>query len=317
MVEIVRGELIRTDVNPKAMGGTELIAHGLADRLPIGLLKRCQIIHSRPRELQDDLVKILVCHDLPGDPEVKHLQNGGWAKYDHIVFVSNWQMEKYNMILGVPYSHCSVIPNAIVPLDYRAEKKYDKIRLIYHSTPHRGLNILNSVFQDIVLDFPDIHLDVFSSFKLYGWEKRDEPFKPLFDSLKNHSHITYHGTASNDVVRAAISKADIFAYPSTWMETSCLCLIEALSAGLLPVIPNYAALPETSRGFGLTYQWQEDPDTHGDVLYDTLWEAIQLVSDGYDSRVQRETINNQHNWDNVIDKWIRVLESVVYKVDMR
>ena len=41
--------------------------------------------------------------------------------------------------------------------------------------------------------------------------------------------MTYHGFKPNDVVRKALSEAHIFAYPSIWVETSCISAIEAMS----------------------------------------------------------------------------------------
>jgi hypothetical protein len=100
MVEILNGELLRNETNARAMGGTELIATEMHKRIPQQVLEGYQIIHSRPRQLYDDLKKILILHDLAGDPEVQHLKEGGWNKYDKLVFVSNWQMQQYKPVLG-------------------------------------------------------------------------------------------------------------------------------------------------------------------------------------------------------------------------
>ena len=52
-MEINGGKIVRNDTNEKAMGGTELIATTLADRLDPDLLKEFQIVHSRVRELDE------------------------------------------------------------------------------------------------------------------------------------------------------------------------------------------------------------------------------------------------------------------------
>ena len=94
--------------------------------------------------------------------------------------------------------------------------------------------------------YDNVHLDVFSSFNAYGWAERDEPYQELFDKIEAHPQMTYHGFKPNNIVRNALQKAHIFAYPSIWMETSCIALMEAMSAGLMCVHPNLAALPETA-----------------------------------------------------------------------
>ena len=58
--------------------------------------------------------------------------------------------------------------NAIDPIPY-AEKPKDRINLIYHTTPHRGLNIAVAAMKELAkLHGDKIHLDVYSSFEAYG-----------------------------------------------------------------------------------------------------------------------------------------------------
>jgi len=196
LVEIVAGELIRNELTQNAMGGTEMMAIGMQQRIPQELLKNFQIIHSRTRELRDDLKKILVCHDLAGDPEVAHLKDGGYKKYDKLVFVSQWQFQQYHDFLGVPYNHSHILKNAIEPIVEHKKPNDGKIRIIYHTTPHRGLGLLYPIFDALSKQHDNIELDVYSSFKIYGWEQRDEPYKALFDQLKQHPKIRYHGSVS-------------------------------------------------------------------------------------------------------------------------
>jgi len=117
----------------------------------------------------------------------------------------------------------------------------NKIRLIYTPTPHRGLEILVPVFEHIVRDMPDIHLDIFSSFNLYGWKERDKAYEKLFERIDAHPQMTNHGTVKNSVVRDYLGKSHIFAYPSIWKETSGITLIEAMSSRNLIVASDLAA----------------------------------------------------------------------------
>lgn len=186
------------EVDKKAMGGTELMKYGLYDRLDKDLLSNFQIIPSRVRELDPNKKKVYWLHDLPHDPESQHLKDGGWDKFDRLVFVSYWQQQQYKNFLGVPFEKGIVLKNAIVPID-----KIDKgdptkeLRIIYHTTPHRGLEILVPIFEALSEKYPHIVLDVFSSFNAYGWPQRDEPYKELFERCKNHPKINYHGFQPN------------------------------------------------------------------------------------------------------------------------
>lgn len=301
------------ELSKNAMGGTELMKYGLYDRLPENLKEKAQIICSRVRDIDPDRPSILWLHDLAEDPEVQNLKDAEYRKqFSKLVFVSNWQQERYFHRLGVPYQDGIVLKNAIEPIE-RHEKPKDKIRLIYHSTPHRGLDILAAAFAKLYEDRQDIELDVYSSFELYGWAERDKPYQELFEFCKQHPGINYHGTVDNATIRSALTKAHIFAYPSTWAETSCICAIEAMAAGCLAVCPNYAALPETCANFAWMYNWHPDKQAHANVFTGILKHAIDNlnkneVQDLLD--LQRVYFNTFYNWKARTQEWVGLLEAI-------
>lgn len=270
----------KNEINQSSRGGTELMIERLQAIVDPELLAKVQIIPSRVRTLDQDKPKILWCHDLPDDPESNHLAHGGWRIFHKIVFVSWWQRDQYIARYQIPYSKCVVIRNAIEPIAVDPRVKFsaespppsedNPVRIIYHTTPHRGLDLAVPVIEQAVRDGANIHFDVFSSFKIYGWEDRDEPFKHLFDKITAHPNMTYHGFQPNEVVRDALVKADIMLFPSIWPETSCLALIEALSAGCLAIHSDFGALPETSLGTTFMYPYDEDPSTHASSAYSLL-----------------------------------------------
>ena len=117
---------------------------------------------------------------------------------------------------------------------------------------------------------------MYSSFKIYGWEQRDKPYEQLFEKLKSHSHITYHGSKSNDEVLAALKDAHVFLFPSIWQETSCIAMIEAIRSGVVVVHPSYAALPETSSGATVMYEYTEIANDHANLAYATMKNLLDV-----------------------------------------
>lgn len=306
--------IIRNSVSNNAKGGTELLQEQLEARIMPDVLDKFTIFNGRiPEDYSfddDEKIKILWVHDLIGDPSLDHLKDGGWRRFDRIVFVSQWQMYQFMQYYRINWNKCVVIQNAINPIEAHDKPGDGIIRLIYTSTPQRGLNILYPVFDALTKKYDNIELDVFSSFKLYGWEQNDEPFKPLFESLEAHPKINYHGAKSNEEVRTALKRANIFAYPSTWDETSCLCLIEAMSAGLCCVHPNLAALPETAANWTWMYHWDDRPNEHAQVLYAMLDSAIQNYgSEGMFNRLQNQKhyTDMVYNWDARSIHWANFL----------
>lgn len=316
MTEIVAGELRYIDETKNANGGTELMARRMVRDIPKELLEPFQIIHSRARKLEPDLKKILICHDLASDPEVKQLADPDYRKQFHkIVFVSHWQQHTYNMVLGVPFSESCVIKNAIEPFDNIQKNKEGPIKLIYHTTPHRGLELLVPAVKEVQKHF-DVELDVYSSFAAYGWNDRDKPYEKLFEDIENTPGMNYHGFQSNGVVREALKKSDIFAYPNTWVETSCLALIEAMCSGNFCLHSNLGALPETSMGLTSTYMFNENVQDHVNHFYSILIQVINEFHNSSDRGNYNQTISNIANfaynwnfrkmeWENWLKTWMK------------
>lgn len=268
MSMIYKGEVVESELSANSKGGTEMMRQRLLDNVNSELLEGFAIHFSRPRDIPSDVQNILYCHDLAGDPENKVLENKGWEKFDHFVFVSNWQRDQYIMAFGIPYSKCSVIPNAVeTRYDSEEKEKSNRIRFIYHTTPHRGLELVYPIIDALSKEYPSIHLDVYSSFAIYGWPQRDDPYVELFTKIHEHRNMTYHGSVPNEDVIQALKKSHIFLYPNIWQETSCIALIEAIKSGLLCIHPNYGALPETAANATVMYDYNEDAATHANLAY--------------------------------------------------
>lgn len=304
--------IVWNEISEKSQGGTELMCRRI-EQLDKKLLKDFQIFPSRVMsDLDETKIRILYCHDLPGDPSSDLLRDGGWDKFHKIVFVSNWQMQGYINYYKIPWSHCIVLANAIDPLDPPFDKPTDKIKLIYHTTPHRGLNILVPVFKKLCENFDDLELDVYSSFSLYGWEDRDKEFAPLIEECKKDPKINYFGVITNEEVREAVKKAHIFAYPSTWPETSCLSLMEAMSGLNLCVHSNYGALHETAGQWTHMYHYNENMQEHAKVFYTVLTNAIEDIKSNRTEvfnrlQTQKAYADIFYNWKGRALQWQALL----------
>ena len=300
----------------ESKGGTEMMLKGLQERVDSELLDQYNIICSRVRSLSEEKPNILWMHDTWDDPECEHLKDPELRKrFKKIIFVSNQQQQTFNIGLGVPYSEGLVIQNAIVPIKEHKKPNDGVFNLIYHTTPHRGLELLVPVFEHMckLKDDLKLHLDVYSSFEVYGWAARDEQYKELFDKCRNHPNITYHGYQPNEVVREALEKAHIYSYPNIWPETSGISLIEAMSAGCSVVAPNFAAIPETLSNFGIMYNWDEDVNKHANTFANALNAAFDIH---WEENVQNKLkfqamyVNNFYNWDLRATQWTGFLQSL-------
>ena len=308
------------EIDRKAMGGTELMKFALHERLDDDLLSKFQIIPSRVRDIDPDRIPILWNHDLAGDPETDHLKNvkAEDLKFEKLVFVSHWQLQQFKNYLNIPYSKSTVLQNAIEPIAEH-KKPDDVINIVYHTTPHRGLELLVPVFEHLAKNqFQDlkkkVHLHIYSDFNIYGWPERNKPYIELFDRCRNHPDITYNHSVSNEQMKKELEKMHIFAYPSIWAETSCIALIEAMSAGLLCVHSAYAALPETAANWTMMYPMSESHVEHCNRFAEQLLSAVTVVDQQFMQdrlNMQQRYVNGFYSWDTRAMQWEAMLKGLL------
>ncbi len=311
-----------TGLAENSKGGTEQMYQRLWNSLSEENRNTFQIICSRINKFEDGKIPVFWAHDLAQDSANTPLKNQAVIdKIAGFIFVSDWQRAQYEALYNIPRSRSFIIPNAVQLLEPDDNKSVitdatqQRVNFIYHTTPHRGLEILVPVFLNLLQDYPMLHLDVFSSFEIYGWGERDSQYKNLIDICRNHSNIKYHGTVDNSVIRKTLLKTHVFAYPNIWPETSCLAAIEALVSGTHIICPDHAALGELmgySNQLNL-YRYQEDKRNHAAVfeciVRDSLDDPDRYINlTGLkkkerllQSQISYDWKNREIQWNNALD----------------
>lgn len=234
---------------------------------------------------------------------------------DKIVFVSHWQHQSYQQKYGLSGE---VLENACPPF-YRALEPEDPasflaarpgpLTLAYSSTPNRGLKVLIAIFPALRLLYPELHLKVFSSLKVYQAPAHEEQeFEALYAECQQLEGVEYLGSVPQPELYQALKQVHIWAYPNIYQETSCIAALEAMAAGCRLVTTRMGALPETTAGyarlvepytyvreFGVHYFealnqeiacWQQNP---------AAWVPERLAQSAY--------VLKLHNWPLLAQRW--------------
>ena len=304
----------------KPIGGTELQYNLLYKYVDNKLLDNFQITTSVPEKepLSKDKINILWeqnSYDQPNIvPWMKDSSNH--SKYDWYVFNSHWCAEKYRMVFKLPPHKCTVIKNAIdVFPGHAVYKQGQKLKLLYTSTPWRGLSVLLGAMQ--LIKNPLIELDVYSSTQIYGdafKEKNDDTYKPLYDQAKQLPNVNYKGYISNEDLMKQMYNYHIFAYPNIWEETSCISAIEALACGLHGIVTNYGALYETCSEWPTYVQYDSNYRNLASMFaYAIEGIAEQLHTKGMQDMLtkQQEFYEKFYNWNNRKHEWTNFLQGVL------
>ena len=292
-----------------SFGGSENQLRLLLKYLPDRSFKDINLILNNANYdlIEKDKINILWMHHFVNQKEAQNLGLKDFVqKLDRIVFNSNWNCEKHIDQFKIPKNKSVVIKNAIEKIDFE-EKPKDKINLVYHTTPWRGLALLLKVFKN--LDLKNIELNVCSSTIIYG-KKFDsilgKKFENIFNECKNTKNINYFGFVDNKKIIQMLKKMHIFSHPSIWPETSCIAAIESMAAGCEVVTTNLGALSETCSSFGTFVNFDKNFDSLKKKYSEVLLNSIKNFWSNENQnklKLQRETINATYSWETRSIEW--------------
>ena len=208
-------------------------------------------------KLREAIDGVLCLSESHAEPLVEH----GWG--DKVIQITN----------GLPPSVLGK-----VPVD-RVDRS-----MAYYSAPDRGLETLLKVWRDIRYAVPDATLDIFYGFTPY-WHVamgRNPELRRVKDSIESMvadlegCGVTWRGMVGHDELHEAMSKTDLWLYPTAFPETSCITAMKCMALGCMPVTSRFpgSALPETIGEYDL------GPEPRSGSIYeDREWldEWVQTV----------------------------------------
>ena len=293
----------------ESFGGSENQFRLLLKYLPDENFKDINLILNNASYdlIEKDKINVLWMHHFVNQKEAQNLGSKDFVeKLDFIVFNSNWNFEKFVYQYKIPGSKSIVIKNAIEKIDFQ-KKPTDKINLIYHTTPWRGLVHILKVFKKLNLE--NVELNICTSTKIYGKKFDDilgKKYESIFDECKNTKNVNYLGFLENKKIIELLKKMHIFSYPSIWPETSCIAAIESMAAGCEVVTTKLGALNETCSPFGKIINFEKTPEELEIKYKKALLESINNFWSNETQeklKLQRETINNTYSWEARSTEW--------------
>ena len=293
-------------------GGTELLIKNLQKYIQPKQLETVNLIASicNFSALSDTKTNIIWQHLSYDQDNVKGMLDKQFVnQIDQFVYVSKWQFDKFREYFNTPNDRSIIIRNAIEPIAYIPRTESKKLKLIYTSTPWRGLEVLLDAID--ILKRDDIELDVYSSTVIYGKNFMPNAFDNLFNRCRATKNVIYRGYALNKAIRNAVQQAHIFSYPSVFEETSCLSAIEAGAAGCRIVTTDYGALPETCDVYANYVAYNSDRKKLAQDYAEVLNYEIDAYWDNQESLMQQsEYFNNKYSWDNRKLEWEDLFNSL-------
>ena len=302
-------------------GGTEIQLEFLHKNVDKSLLDNFQICTSVPDKIPIDPNKINILWQKNSYDQSNLVDwfkdKSNHKKYDWYVFNSHWNYEQFRFFYDIPTEKCIVIKNGIPKLKLKETfyKKGDPIKLIFHPTPWRGLNVMLAAMQ--LVTNPLVSLDVYSSCEVYGSsfkEANDKHYQGLYDQARQLPNVNYIGYKPNEYIKENLHNYHIFAYPNIWEETFCISALEAMAAGLYTITTNHGALYETCAEFSTYIPYQKDYI----ALAKQFAYAIDAVANKLNSesvkqhlQYQIDYVNQYYNWNKQGRAWTNFLQGAI------
>ena len=321
--------LLEAVLNPDGVGGTELMGRAWQDYvLPAApdLADWHWCVIPGDNVLSPDSSNIVWLHSHHFEPGMEDLLDEQFRKhFKAFVFVSDWQYEGFTQRYQLPAERCYVLKNATQP--FKPHKKPEgKLQLMFHSNPIRGLDILLESIKLIPEEDFELHI-----FHELDPDERKKQFKQGFQTYE-YSHVppeeeeflryclklanedkrvVRHTRTNNSKIREQLLNTHIFAYPTYFLETSCICLIEAMCAGCSVLTSNLGALPETGLGFARHYGFISDKQKHIERFTRELKRTITEYRNGeFDNTLQVEIANKYYSWETRVKDWEKFAEEL-------
>ncbi len=209
---------------------------------------------------------VLWCHDHTY-PDLTPERAG---RISRVAVLSDWQRKRFERLYPHTADKLVVLRNGIT-VDERWQPQpgfHDrKPRCVYSSSADRGLDVLLEMWPRIRERVPDAELHVF-----YGWDTFDRVamLQPHLADYKRRvfeladaaggedGGVFMRGRLGQRDLAAEMLQARVWAYPTAFLETSCIGAMEARAAGLAVVTSALGALNETVGKHGVRVPWDKD-----------------------------------------------------------
>jgi len=253
-------------------------------------------------------------------PHIQPLLQPGVAEpVDRIITVSRWQSDRFRDYFGLPEQKFFTSRNGFhAPFFAEPSDGPRENRLVYTSTPFRGLDVLLDLFPEIRNAVPDAELTIYSSMSVYGVSKEED--EKLYGKLYRKAGqpgVTLAGSIDQKRLARELMQAKVLAYPNHFAETSCIAAIEAQAAGLPVVTTRLGGLVETvehnKTGFLIPGD-SRSPEYRDQFIHS----IIRLLKDrdlwNRMSRRARSRAFREYRWEVIAKTWSqRFTELITHK----
>lgn len=193
----------------------------------------------------DSKLKILWSQDISNESDLVWLKEEVYCQKNIDIIFANSTFSHSDIKEHFPTSNIRILRNGYNS-DWLSDSKKEDVA-IYTSTPFRGLNLLADYWVEIYQKLQkyydiDAKLKIFGGMSLYN--QSDDKFVHLYNRLSELPNVQVYLSVSQKELYRHLNTAKVMLYPCTYIETSCMSVLEALANKLWIVTTDSGALGE-------------------------------------------------------------------------
>jgi glycosyltransferase involved in cell wall biosynthesis len=188
-------------------------------------------------------------------------------------------------------------------------------RLIWASSPDRGLKELLDIFQRAQERVPDLELHIFYGMdnidKICGGDRTKYPWRDSwkqYDRAQSMAGVVWRGRIGQDQLAREYLSSGIWCYPTWFQETSCISCMEAQALGAIPITnPIWATGYNVKHGVFI-----EGTPSDRLVLSRYVDAVVRLASNPDAQEAMRAEMMAESrarlSWEVITDQWHQMAE---------
>lgn len=179
-------------------------------------------------------------HDLitPGSENLKD--------NSQLMCLSEFHKNYVSAMQGVSSDKIWLTRNGIDPERFRnkeIKKQYAKV--IWPSSPDRGLNWALDILDDVYKEIPELELHIFygtDNLRKGGMVAQADALEAM---IKARPYAIYHGNQQQEILAKHFMESEVWLYSAHFYETFCISALESLASKCFPIVTDLAALKNT------------------------------------------------------------------------
>lgn len=229
-------------------------------------------------------------------------------RYEKVLCLSEFHKNYLHSMTGVPLDKIMVTRNGIDPerfLNKEIVKESGKI--VYSSSPDRGLDWAMRVMDYVVKDAPHAKLHVYYGFDNMEKMNMTDEVNRFKTMAAERPYVVLHGNIGQKELADEFRSAEVWLYPTYFLETYCITAVEALCSQIYPVTREFGALKDTlksAKEAGMATLLSHGCETETEIqAY-----AGEVLSALSQEKWKRVKINiEDYSWKDLAKEWLTQL----------